>query len=436
MPFSSSSRTVRYTGFLDASWQVVVDPVYTDYETCPGRDGDVVLALRGETVDAFDVTGTKTGSATTSGIRCGPLPGYVTLTSEDRTYDVVRLPDLAGSDVPLGTALDAHTVYVYADARCWSEPCESLRAEHLYDERTGETITLPADLSHVDFTPKHSVPLASGEWPVPAVDTQGRYRYLDSDGTWVGEQTFTEAGAFVAGRGWVSDGTSSHFVDTNLDQVGASYTSIRPVYGSFVTEAAGWPASQVFTDIIGYVVESAAGGDNTGLLTPDLTVLVDPDIETVDASYPYHPEHIATAADGTTRLVVLGEGTQTPLPEGFVTVLSTSLVVRNEVDRASGRYGWARVHNLTTGQTFDVPAPFAAVSGVGTFVNCESDNGLRLRMVLDGTGAPTGLARVERMVTAADGTPYFWAVTGTQQGYVDATGAWMYSEPRHTVMED
>ncbi|MCL2454438.1 MAG: WG repeat-containing protein [Micrococcales bacterium] len=412
---STSLYPMSRIGFLDSSWQVVVEPVYSTYLPCPGPDGtEVMLAVRSDgTADAFDAQGTKTGSTEATYVSCA-LPGYVVVTARvpgtawDWTSRTVRLPDLADSDLPIGLVLDTETLYVSEN--------EGL-TRYLYDVSTSTKIRLPTDLGDINPTQAERAQ-ASGEWPVPAPSAEAGFRYLDRDGRWLTPQAFDMAWPFVDGFSAVmtDDYSSAHFVDTNIVRTGPSYSSIYLMYD--------YASPSPLVDVLGYRVASARGGEHTGIVARDLTVLVDPATETAECG----PEHlcVATAADGSTRLLLLPEGAQHPLPESFTKALSEYLVT----DEAG-----TRVHNLATGQTFDVPAPYAAVSGhADAFVSCESPNGLR--MVLDATGARTDLGVIGRTVTALDGTPYFWAVAGNKHGYVDSDGRWMYSETRYTVMED
>ena len=415
---SPSETEMLRIGFLDSSWRVVVEPVYNGYQTCSDQDSaDVIVAQRRGTVDSFDVQGNKTGSITARGVRCGPLPGYATVSVDDSdTPQVVRLPDLVGTDLPSGLALDTETFYVHDYTR---------NAGFLYDVGTGTRSRLPSDLMFVGTSYGGVVgDRPSGEWPVPAPVRAGEenpYRYLNRDGTWATGRTFSQAGWFTDGHGWV--GTShdrAHFVDTSFTQVGQTYEYIEGIHP--------YGTSTLFDNLLGYTVRLPRGGERYGVVARDLTVLIDPAAETADCDRWAVGPHVclATATDGSMRLVVLPEGTQTPLPEGFTRVLSEHLVTND---------AGTQVHNLATGQTFDVPAPYAAVSGhADAYINVESPNGLRT--VLDGTGDRTDLGAVERVVTATDGNLYFWAVAGNRHGYVDRDGRWMYSESRHAVMED
>lgn len=418
---ASGGTTVRRVGFVDRSGRLVVRPTYRAALLCPAADGgDVVLAWGDGQLDVLGTDGETTGSMTSPAadaetstqittVTCGPLPGYATV-GTDQARSVVVLPDLATSDLPPGVAVDASVLWVPATGT-------DVTAPYLLDVTTGARTTLPSDAVSL-VSPDEQLGLATGEWPLPVLDAKGKRRYLDQTGSWVSTLTFARAGGFVDGHTWVSTGTSWHFVDTALAKTGRDWTSIVP---RFTTDG-------VHLVVAGYLVTSTAGGTSTGLVAVDLTVVVDPDAESAVCTTTGSGTTacVASAADGTARLVVLPEGTSTPLPGGFTTALSDRMVTD-----ATG----SQVHNLTTGQTFAVPAPYRAVAAwADAYVVARSDNGLLV--VLDGTGEATGLGTITRQVVATGGTAYFWATAGDQQGYVDAAGAWLYDEPRYIALED
>ncbi|MCL2090345.1 MAG: hypothetical protein FWH11_03835 [Micrococcales bacterium] len=419
---SADGTTVRRVGFVDQSGRVVVRPTYRAHRLCPATDGtDVLLAWGDGQLDALDATGEAIGTLTdtetspetslnVTTVTCGPLPGYATAGTEQGP-SVVTLPDLAPSDLPPGIALDAAVVWVPA-----TEQGGRTTAPYLHDATTGTTTRLPDDVASLVLADGHQA--GTGGWPVPVLDTRGMQRYLDQTGSWASTQTFTRAGGLVDGYGWVSTGPSWYFVDTTLTRTGRDWTGIVPL---LATDGS----------VTGYQVTSAAGGTSTGLVTVGLEVVVDPGTESAvcnesTAGSTKVRTCVASAADGTARLVTLPEGTSTPLPTGMTTALSDRLFTD-----ATG----STVHNLTTGQTFDVPAPYrAATAWADAYVQVVSDNGLR--MVLDGSGGATGLGTITGQVVAADGTVYFWATTKNRRGYVDAAGDWLYDEARYTVLED
>lgn len=415
-------------GFVDTSGQVVTEPVYARYRVCPGPDGGaLVVAQTDDRVDALAADGTVVGSAQASLAGCGPLPGYVELYQEtdgDGGWDqwAAALPDLSRSDLPgQGVALDDDwllvTSYVEAD--------DALSTELV--DRTGRHVPADGDEGWGYYYGANQSMLSTGEWPVPAADADGRQGYLDRTGRWVAPPRFDAASPFAHGYAAVSDGALSHFVDTSLTQVGPDYGQISAVVTT----------GPLFADVLGYTVTPPDGaGDDpetarSGLLTPNLKILADPATSRTDCRWPDSSDTVCLVIDDSgARLVTLPGGTSTPLPDGFTAVLSTHLVAT-----ADG----TRVYSTATGTTFDVPAPFHALTdwqatGGDAFVVCESDNGLRL--VLDATGARTPLASVEQAVTTTDGRTYSWVYAGDQQGYVDATGTWLYHESRHQITED
>ena len=439
-------------GFVDTSGRLVAEPIYVEYRLCPGPRGEaLVVAQADDRVDVLDADGRVVGStqASLAGASCGPLPGYVSLYRTTNNYDnhdpnetwgwedwIATLPDLSRSD-----QLDART----ADTGVAVDDDWLLARSAELIHRTGRRVQTAAGGTGQDYLspiswdsyhyPVTLSPVSTGEWPVPARST-GQQGYIDRSGRWVAPPGFSTARPFAHGYAAVSDGTSSYFVNPSLRQVSPDYGQIWPVFTTRPPRA----TNPLFASVLGYTVTlpDDDGSDDpetarTGLLAPDLTVLAAPGTSRTRC-YQSHDTSDAAClvVDGTgPRLVRLPDGASTPLPDGFTTVLSAQLVAT-----ADG----TRVFRTTTGETFDVPAPFHAViddgwnPGGDAYVVCESDNGLRL--VLDATGAVTPLATVERTVVTVDGKMYYWAHAGDQQGWVDATGTWLYRGSRYRLMED
>ena len=411
-------------GFVDTSGQVVAEPVYLRYRLCPGREGTAfVVAQASDRVDVLDAEGTVIGSASAELRGCGRLAGYAELyrvTGDEWESWTATLPDLSPSDLPVGgVAVDDDWVLVTS----YSEDDDTTTTELV--DRSGHHVPAAGDTGWGYFSYADEGVLSTGEWPVPAADDEGQQGYLDRTGRWVAPPRFSTALPFVHGHAAVSDGTLSHFVDPSLDQTGPDYGDVYPV-----VVMTGSP----FAHVLAYTVTppGRTSQERSGLLAPDLTVLADPATSRTDChqSYDWLAAACLVVDDTGPRLVALPEGTSTPLPDGFTAVLSTHLVAT-----ADG----TRVYSTATGAAFDVPAPFHVPDwwwspGGDAFVVCESDNGLRL--VLDATGAVTPFAGVEYTVTTTDGTVYYWVTAGDQQGYVDATGTWLYRESRHQTTED
>lgn len=434
-PDGSPLWTLDRVGFVDTSGRLVVEPTYARYLLCPGPEGDtLVVAQADDRVDVLGTDGTVVGSAQARLSGCGPLPGYATLyrvTDDEWEGWAAALPDLSRSDLPAhGVAVDDDWLLVtsYPDSTDTS-PTEPPPGTTELIDRYGNHVPAAGSTGWGYFFTSDDDPLSTGEWPVPASDTDGRQGYLDRSGLWMAAPQFSLTSPFAHGYAAVSDGGSSYFVDPSFDRTGPVYDAIMPIY----------TVRPLFVDIVGYMVILPDGGADdpatarTGLLAPDLRVLADPATSRTDCYQSWDlPDAACLVVDGTgPRLVTLPDGASTPLPDGFTVVLSAQLVAT-----ADG----TRVFRTTTGEVFDVPAPFHAVVDEGwnpggdAFVVCESDNGLRL--VLDATGAPTPLSSVEQAVTTTDGTVYFWAYAGDQQGWIDATGTWLYRESRHQLTED
>ncbi len=421
--------------FVDTTGRLVTEPVYVLYRQCPGPDGtSLVVAQADDRVDVLDADGTVVGSAPQSRIGdCGPLPGFVWLYNphDDSGSWTAALPDLSRSDLPAGgVAVDDDWVLV-SSSTATSDPTSPVGVRF---DTTSDLVSRDGDRVAAAGEATEALEVGgSGDWPVPVGDYDGpvgettgpRQGYLDQSGRWVGSLRFMTAWPFDHGYAPVSDGRRYHFVDATLDQVGPDYRTVERLYAS----------GPLFTSTLGYTVTlPGSGSDRTGLLAPDLTVLADPETSRTECFQ--SPDTLDAAClvvdDAGPRLVALPDGTSTPLPDGFTAVLSTQLVAT-----ADG----TRVFRTTTGEVFDVPAPFHVVTdddgwnpGGDVFVVCESDNGLRT--VLDATGAVTPLATVEQAVTMTDGTVFFWAHAGDQHGWVDAAGAWIYQESRYQLTED
>ncbi len=432
VPDDATLWNLDRVGFVDTTGRLVVEPSYVRYDLCPGPDATLLVVAQAEDrVDVLDADGTVVASTPAGLSGCGPLPGYVSLdrqAGDEWEMWAATLPDLSRTDLPAtGVAVDDDWLLVtsYSDFDTGTPTVTS----ELVD-RYGNHVATDGDTGWDYFLLGDNAPLSTGEWPVPAAAADDRQGYLDRSGHWMEPPQLTTARPFVHGYAAVADDTSSHFVDTSFDQVGPDYGMIWPLY------TAGYP----FVDVLGYTVSLSGGGwpDDpdtalTGLLTPDLKVLADPETARTECAQSYDtPEVACLVVDGAgPRLIALPDGTSTPLPDGFTAVLSSQLVATDD---------GTRVLRVATGDVFDVPAPFHAVTDAGwlpgadAFVTCVSDNGLRL--VLDATGATTPLASVEQTVTTTDGTEYYWVYAGDQQGWVDAAGAWLYRESRHQLQED
>ncbi|MCL2849691.1 MAG: hypothetical protein FWE61_06570, partial [Micrococcales bacterium] len=388
----------------------VVEARYVDHLVCPGEnDSPVLLAWDAAHLEVLDARGQVAATSPDetnldlATVTCGPLRGYVTAGTH-----VVSIPSLTVTDLPRGIALDASVLYV---------PRDGQNRPHLYDVQSGSTTTLPQDFAGlVSLSPNEEVLVSTGEWPVPALDTDGSQRYLAKDGTWASARAYTRASRFVHSHGWVSTGTGRHFVNTSLETTGREYTSI---IARFTVEG-------TFLNITGYQVMTEAGGTNVGIVTIDLEEVVDPDTETaVCNETPDGTMCVATSAAGTSRLVVLPAGTTTNLPNGYTTPLSATLVAN-----ASG----SKVHNVATSETVDMPAGYYAEAvWADTYIMAGGDHG---QLVVDAKGQPTELETITAQVVAANGTVYFWATAKDRWGYVDKVGRWLFDEPRNPALED
>jgi len=409
----------RY-GFVDLSGNLVVEPRYSAFRYCPGADGTVVVVAQdGDRVDALGADGTVVGSVDARLDECGPLPGLVRLAATDggwETWDTwaASLPDLSRTDLPV----DGSFVVLDADSMLfqgWSDDPADLVS------RSGERLaTDAAAVGGAYYNAGPYTQVSTGQWPVPAVDDDWMYGYLDRSGRWVAPPRWTFARPFFGGYVPVVDGERAYFVDTQLAQVGPTYGSVDSVVAADPRQAA----------VLGYVVTTRSGR-GSGLLAADLTVLADPETSTTTCHWSWVQPSAACLVvdDAGTSLITLPEGTRTSVDEQFTVVLSATTV-------ANGK--GTVVHNTATGTTFDIPAPFYTVTywgpGEDAFVVCESDNGLR--MVLDAKGKSTPFATVVDATMASDGTLYFWVEAGDQQGYVDPTGTWLYQESRYQLTKD
>ncbi|MCL2467132.1 MAG: WG repeat-containing protein [Micrococcales bacterium] len=411
-------------GFVDTSGRLVVEPRYAKFRTCPDAAGKVlVVAQAGHQVDVLDADGNIVASAAGELAECGPLPGFVQVVHRNGDlwdWWAATLPDLSRSDLPTDGAfavLDADTMLFSV----WEGDDHTTELV----SRSGERVVLAVSIGNGYFYGGEQAALSSGEWPVPATDSQWSYGYLDQSGRWAAPPQWSSAGPFSGGYAPVRDKTRSHFVNTSFAQVGPAYGNIE------VLVAPSFPSATV----LGYVVTPVGeepGGKASGLLAADLTVLADPATSTTECRSSWDLGHGACLVvdEAGTWLVSLPDGTRSAVDKQF-----TALLSRTMVTNADG----TKVHNSATGATFAVPAPFHVVGEWGSpgddaFVVCESGNGLRL--VLDASGQRTPFSTVTNAVVASDGTVYFWVHAGDQQGYVDSTGAWLYQESRYQLTED
>ncbi|MCL2423898.1 MAG: WG repeat-containing protein [Micrococcales bacterium] len=392
-------------GFVDMSGQLVVEPSYLDFAVCPGADGEVFVVAQGaEQVDVLDSAGTVVGSAPGQLSGCGPIPGYARLFSLDWQRLAVTLPDAAVSDLGHADGVDHHR---FAEYTTGDEP------RLVLVDRDGLRVPTQAGAVRYELGATAEV-YPSGEWPVPAGQhpQEGSHGgYIDQSGRWVAPPTFTTVYPFAHGYAAVADQTGFYFVDTTLSQVSVTYTDIQPI----------WNAGPIFAQIIGYHVAldgDVWDSDYAGLVTPDLKVVADPATSQVTCLWVDDLSWACLVDDDTgTWLVTLPDGARSQLPDGLRVALSAHLVTNDK---------GTQVYSTVTNQTFDVPPGFVATSGHGgAFVVCESANGL---LVLDSTGARTRFDTVGEVVTTTDGKTYYWVTSGDQQGYVDATGTWLYSE--------
>ena len=419
----STTDRVQY-GFVDVTGTLVVPPRYQSYEYCHDEAGRTTVVLAGSgaaEADILDLNGRITGHVPGRYASCVGDTHAVFQTDISELGPIEYgsgLFDLRSGEVVIGvkkgrtvTMIDRRTVNVH-------------RAEDEYflDLVTGERTPHPGFLTgYLEPTadPADLTLLPASDVLIDDYAEQGEeplIGYLDRSGQWALGPALTQADPFRAGFAAVRelDAETVHFVGTDFQQVGEDWS---------------WVSSTEW----GYVV-GGEGDDQSdpGLLGLDLRVIVEPGVAASDCGWEAADACGIYPHSGPPQVLLLPEGALTDAPEGFGGVLSRTLFTDGGPETPA-----RNVHNLATGTSFALDRP-SACRAVGDWIACRPVAQAAPPTVQRSTGERTEF----RDVTAVDGavlgttSGYYWAVAGSQQGFIDDTGRWLYRESRYTTLED
>lgn len=416
----SAVTVVRY-GLVDVTGTPVAQARYDQLTYCPDENGRAafLLAASGEDEsDALTLSGELIAKLPTRFPQCAGA-GHVVI-RQPIDPEVGRwssgLIALPSGDTTLEPAertislVDAETVNV-------SEP----EGEYFLALDTGEPTPHPGwmlDGSLEVGAP--GVPASRLTREQLARGESGKVGFVDRSGAWVVAAELDWASGFRSGHAVIQQGGSFTFLDAGLRRVGGEWDSVEPVE---VARGAGY-------ELVGYLV---TGDDQQGLLGPDLRTIVQPGAAAIDCPWPTDGACAVVAPDGTADLVLLPEGTVSAMPDGFSKVLSRGFVADRTADDQA-----QRVLSLATGATLVLPESSSCL-GVGeAFVVCDPAAPVLAPVVVDTEGDKSAFREITAVADPdpAHGVAFYWATSGRYQGFVDATGAWLFRESRFTQLED
>ncbi len=409
-------------GFVDDRAQLVVPPRYGWYEYCRDEAGRASLVLAGsaaEQVDILDLSGQVIG--TVPGRYAGCIGDthaeFQREISETGPVDVGSgLFDLRSGEVIIkprkGRAvmlLDRRTVNVH-----------QAKGEYFLDVLTGERTphpgfvsaypdpqAEPADLALIPASEAYTDPQAEPETPP-------RMGYLDRRGGWALKPTLARTEPFHAGYAVVGQHELDHFVDTDFRRVGDDWA---------------WISQQEW----GYQVGQGSGEQaRIGLLGLDLRVILEPTDAEIDCNWSSNDACGIHPRSGPPKVLLLPEGRLADPPEGFGTVLNRTLF-----SDATRETPATRIHNTATGLTFSLPRP-SDCGVAGSWIACTPVEPAAPPTVHTGDGRQTVFRDVLPIegAVAGTGSGYYWAVAGSDQGFIDEAGNWLYRESRYQNLED
>lgn len=409
-------------GFVDVNGKLVVPERYEGYAYCRDASGKVsflVATATGRHADVIDLSGTVIGHAPTQDATCGP-PGMIVFTrvvdSElGKVYDGLMAVPSGRIVLPLVTG---RSVAVVNDD---TVNVSEAKGEYFLNPRTGTRTPHPGYVTEAE--------LADGAPGLPASTVRpnvgdGRFGYLGLTGTWLLKPSFDDAAAFSEGYAVVRRGDDRYtFVDKTLRRVGQDWSDIETVW---VTSAGGADRPG------GYLVSGAAG---QGLLASDLRPIVAPGKATITCNYQANGACSATVG-GKASLATLPDGTVTSMPDGFTQAIGPSFLadtVRTEDnDEAASRV-------LALGGNAITLDGASACAAVGTaWAACQPISPVLPPLVIDAQGRRTAFATIEQVPdpSGPSGPAYYWAVAGKYQGFIDASGQWLYRESRYSRVEE
>lgn len=412
-----STERVQY-GFVDTRGELVVPSGYDWYEYCRDQAGRATLVLAGtaDQVDVLDLSGEVVRQIPGRTASCiGDTHAEFARDTSDAgpAYLGTGLFDLRSGEVVIKprkghtvTMLDRRTVNVH-----------QAKGEYFLDVLTGTKTPHPGYLTnYVD-------PLAdpADRTVLPASDVyfdsyqepkrEPRMGYIDRQGNWALKPALERTDAFHAGHAVVTEGGRYHFIDTTFRRVGRDWDWIDD-FGQ------------------GYTVGLGSGETvSTGVLGLDQRVLLEPLAGDVYCD----PDACRVLPrSGPPKLLLLPEGTLADLPAGFSTALSRTLFSDATPDTPA-----TRILNTETGTTFPLSHP-GECEPRGRWLNCTPAQAGAPPAVYGSNGEPTVFRDIVPVDGAVADTPsgYYWATAGSQQGFVDDTGTWLYQESRYTTLED
>ena len=416
-------------GFLDSSGELVLPPVYSEYQFCPdasGRAAFLIANRPGRRAVVFDLTGKLLVRTPTRWARCGgaghvivedPTDGEIGIRREglvEASTGTVVVPMARGREL---LVLDGHTVNVSdPSGEFFLDLATGARAPHA--GFLAQEATLEGDAPALPATKKRVAPYGA---------TEPRYGYLDTAGRWVMEPTLLAASGFTLGHAIVQDPSGYSFLDPALRRVGGTWDEIQTVD----REAGGG-------QVVGYRVTR---GDSTGLLGTDLRTLVEPGAGTLGCTW--YDEGVCTLVepDGHATLVTLPDGARTPLPEGYTKAFGRSFagaLVDNPEDDPEGNTSVVGVYALTAGRVAATGSWSGCQAVDSAWLVCQPRADAAPPLVLDTEGRQTRFREVTAVYDPAPegGATWYWVIAGKYRGFVDATGAWRYRESRYNQLED
>lgn len=411
-------------GFVDTAGVRVVPPRYQSYEYCRDVAGRATLVLAGSgaaETDILDLSGKVVGHVPGRYADCigdthavfqtdiselGPLE-FGSGLFDLRSGDVV-IPVKKGRTV---TMVDRRTVNVHR-----------AKDEYFLDLITGERTPHPGFLTgYLEPTagPEDLMLLPAGNVLIDTYvepEEEPLIGYLDRTGGWALQPVLARAEPFRGGFAAVgnADAETMYFVDATFQQVGRDWS---------------WVSSTEW----GYVV-GAAGDDQSdpGLLGLDLRVFLEPGVAESDCGWESSDACAVHPHSGPPQVLLLPEGTLADPPAGFSGVLSRTLFTDGGAETPA-----RTIHNTDTGTTFALDRP-STCRLVGGWIACRPVAEAAPPTVHRSTGERTGFREVALIDGAVLGTAsgYYWAVSGSTQGFIDDTGHWLYRESRYTTLED
>lgn len=409
-------------GFVDVTGTVVAAQQYDSYLYCTDDTGRPVhvLATSADRTDVLDLNGDLLASLKAGAPLCAGADHVIVRDSID-----AELGHFRAGIVRLSTGETVLKPKNYRDIQVVDPTtvnvAEKNGKEYFLDLATGTTTPHPGWVMDAVREPGAPGVLAAEHRPDDE-DEVGGYGFLGMDGGWVVPPTLQAAERFTGGYAPIRQDGRWTFLDAGLKPTGGDWDEISSVgieaFGEF--HALGYEVSR---------------DGRHGLLGADLRTLVEPDGTRVDCPWDARGVCSVTDPSGRVSLVWLLDGRSVQLPDGLTDVLNTSLAV---AVASSDDLAARQVYSVRTGASF-VPPEGSICQAVGDhYAQCWREGSPYPVAVVDAAANPT----LFREATATDDadplapTPYYWVVSGSYRGFVDAGGRWHYRESRFTQLED